>query len=112
MFSSCNPDNYHELVPGVKLKTLVHGERTHFTEVKFVKGALIPRHQHPQEQTGYVVSGALRFTIGSEVMVARPGDSWNIASNVTHAAEALEESVVIEVFSPPREDYLALDGAQ
>jgi quercetin dioxygenase-like cupin family protein len=108
MFYTTDPDNYHEIVAGVKLKTLVHGERTHFTEVRFVKGALIPMHQHPQEQTGYMVRGALCFTVGGEVKVARPGDSWNIASNVPHAAEAIEESVVIEVFSPAREDYLAL----
>ncbi|MDD5087594.1 MAG: cupin domain-containing protein [bacterium] len=108
MFYTANPDGYHELLPGVRLKTLVHGERMHFTEVKFVKGAKVPMHKHPHEQTGYVVKGALRFDVDGEILIAKPGDSWNIASNVPHSAEALEETAVIEVFSPVREDYLAM----
>lgn len=108
MFYTANPDGYTEMLPGVHLKTLVHGERTHFTEVKFVKGAAVPMHKHPQEQTGYVVKGSLRFDVDGQIIVTKPGDSWNIASNVPHSAEALEETVVIEVFSPAREDYLAL----
>jgi len=108
MFYTANPEGYKEMLPGVRLKTLVHGERTHFTEVKFVKGAMVPMHKHVHEQTGCVVKGAMRFDVDGEILVARPGDSWNIASNVPHSAEALEESVVIEVFSPAREDYLAM----
>lgn len=108
MFYTANPDGYHELIAGVRLKTLVHGARTHFTEVKFVKGAKIPTHSHPHEQTGCVVKGALRFDVDGEILIARPGDSWNLPSNVPHSAEALEDTVVIEVFSPVREDYLAM----
>lgn len=108
MFYAPDPEGYHEVAAGVRLKTLVHGARTHFTEVRFVKGAVIPRHAHPQEQTGYVVSGALRFDVDGDIRVARPGASWNIAANVSHGAEALEDAVVIEIFAPPREDYLEM----
>ncbi len=108
MFYQANSAHFTELVPGVKLKTLVHGEHTLLTEVRFVKGAVVPVHKHPQEQTGCLIKGALRFTVDGEIIEARPGDSWNLPANVPHGAEALEESVVIEVFAPPREDYLAL----
>ncbi len=58
------------------------------------------------EQTGYVISGRLEFTIDDERFEAETGDSWNIPSNVDHAVEVFEDTVLIEVFSPAREDYL------
>ena len=106
MFYKANPEDYKTVLEGVKMKTLTHGERTLFSEFRFVKGAVIPVHAHPHEQTGYVVKGAMRFTVNGEVLVANAGDCWNLPGNVPHGAEALEESVVVEVFSPVREDYL------
>jgi quercetin dioxygenase-like cupin family protein len=69
-------------------------------------GFEVPAHCHPYEQTGYLVSGRLRFTVAGERFDAVPGSSWSIAADVEHAAEVLEDAVVIEVFSPVREDYL------
>lgn len=106
MFKKTKPSGYTELVKGVHLKTLVHGDQTLLTEVRFEKGAVIPLHSHLHEQTGYLVSGHLEFLVDGETIKARPGDSWNIPGNVEHGATALEESLVIEVFSPVREDYL------
>jgi len=106
MFKKTKSSGYTELVKGVHLKTLVHGHQTLMTEVKFEKGAIIPQHSHPHEQTGYLVSGQMEFLVDGEHYPAKPGDSWNIAGDVEHGATALEESVVIEVFSPVREDYL------
>jgi quercetin dioxygenase-like cupin family protein len=112
MIRGTGTEGYHEMLPGVRLKTMVHGERTLLTEVRFVAGARVPVHAHPHEQTGYLVSGSLRFTVDGEDRVVAPGDSWNLPSAVPHGAVALADSVVVEVFSPPREDYLALfDGA-
>jgi quercetin dioxygenase-like cupin family protein len=108
MIVKADAQGYKEVVDGVRLKNLVHGERTHLTEVRFRKGAVVPEHRHPHEQTGYLVSGALRFFRGDDEWVALPGDSWNLPGGCPHGAEALEESVVVEVFSPVREDYLAL----
>lgn len=98
---------YRDVLAGVRLGSLVHGERTHLTEVRFVKGAVVPEHSHPHEQTGYLVSGSLRFFGPGGETVVRPGDCWCFPSGVAHGAEALEDSVVIEVFSPIREDYLS-----
>jgi quercetin dioxygenase-like cupin family protein len=106
MIEKANKAGFKQMLDGVWLKSLVHGAVTHLTEVRFVKGAVVPEHQHPHEQTGYLISGSLRFFGAGEDTVVTPGDCWNFASGVPHGAEALEDSVVIEVFSPIREDYL------
>jgi len=106
MIEKAKEAGFNELLDGVWLKSLTHGSQTHLTEVRFIKGAVVPRHQHPHEQTGYLISGSLRFFGDGEDTVVTPGDCWNFASDVPHGAEALEDSVVIEVFSPIREDYL------
>jgi quercetin dioxygenase-like cupin family protein len=106
MIIKADGSGYNEMVAGVRLKSMVHGATTHLTEVRFVKGAVVPEHRHPHEQTGYLVSGSLRFFGNGVDTVVNPGDCWNFASNVPHGAEALDDSVVIEVFSPIREDYL------
>lgn len=106
MFTKADPDNYQVLLSGISMKSLAHGVRTQLTRFKLDREAVIPVHQHPHEQTGYLVSGALRFTLGQEEFMAQEGDSWNIPAEVPHGAIALQDSIVIEVFSPPREDYL------
>ena len=106
MFRKQDASGYIPAVPGIEMKTLVHGEKTLMTEFRLKKGANLPRHAHPHEQTGYLVSGRLRLMIGSEPHEVTPGDSWCIPGNVTHGAEVLEDTVAVEVFSPVREDYL------
>ena len=106
MFSNPDDVGYREVLDGVLLKTRAYGERTLLGEFRIAAGAVIPVHQHPQEQTGYLVSGRLAFEIGEEREDATPGASWCIPAGVPHGAEALEPTVVIEVFSPVREDYL------
>lgn len=106
MFYKANPDGYKSVLPGINLKTLVFGEKTLFSEFRMQAGSTLPSHSHMYEQTGYLVSGKIRLTIGDEVFTVEPGDSWCIQSNVSHSAEILADSVAIEVFSPVREDYL------
>ena len=108
MFSAKNDSPLRALREGVRFKTVAAGDKTHLTEFHLAKGNVIPEHSHPHEQTGYLVSGRLKFRIGAETFEARSGDGWNISGGVAHAVDVLEDSVVIEVFSPPREDYLAL----
>ncbi len=95
-----------EPLPGITQKTLVHGEKTLFTEFRLEKGATLPSHAHPHEQTGYLVQGRIRLTIGPETFDANPGDCWCIPGGTEHGAEILEDSLAIEVFSPVRTDYL------
>ena len=106
MFEKSKAGGTTEVVPGIHLKTLIYGEKSLMTQVRLEKGAIIPPHSHPHEQTGYLISGQLEFVVDNEHIMTRPGDSWSIAGNVQHSAIAIEETVVIEVFSPVREDYL------
>ncbi len=106
MFYKSDDTGYKEPMDGILMKTLVHGERTLLTEFRLTRGRDIPRHSHPHEQTGYLISGRMRFSIGEETHEAKPGDSWCIGGDVEHGAEIIEDSVVIEVFSPVREEYL------
>ncbi len=106
MFYKANESGYKQVLPGIRLKTLVYGENTLLSEFRIKANTVLPQHAHPHEQTGYLVEGRIRLTIGQQTFEAGPGDSWCIPSNVEHRAEILEESVAIEVFSPVREDYL------
>ena len=108
MFSKGASSGYKELLGKVEMKTLVYGERTLLTEFKLGKGAILPKHSHFHEQTGYLVSGRIDLTIGNVTYQALPGDSWCIPANVNHHAHAHENSVAIEVFSPVREDYISV----
>jgi len=106
MFRKKGTAEKKELVEGVHLSTLVHGEKTLMGQFSIVRGSAIPPHSHPHEQTGFMVSGKLRFKVEDEIMEVVGGDSWCIPGGTEHAVQALEDSVVIEVFSPVREDYL------
>ena len=106
MYNCENKDGYHSRVRGIDQKTLVFGDRTLMAEFRLKKGTVVPRHSHPYEQTGYLVSGRMIFISGEERFETLPGDSWCILMNVEHSAEVLEDSVAVEVFSPVREDYL------
>ena len=112
MFQKHSDKGYTVAIPGISQKTLVYGERTLMTEFLLKKGSRLPNHSHPHEQTGYLVTGRIRLSIGSQEYDVMPGDSWCIPSGVEHGAKILEDSVGIEVFSPVREDYLPKDTDQ
>lgn len=101
-----NDKGYIDVLDGVKRKTLVYGEKTLLAEFRLAGGKTLPLHSHPQEQTGYLVSGKITMNIEGEQHLFLPGNSWSIPGDVEHGAEILEDSVVVEVFSPVREDYL------
>ena len=106
MFQRKSDAGYRPVLEGIELKTLAHGERTLLAEFRLAAGAVLPRHRHPHEQTGYLVTGRLRLTVGEETFEVAPGDAWAIAPDVEHGGEALGDAVAVEVFSPVREDYL------
>jgi quercetin dioxygenase-like cupin family protein len=106
MFNKNVESGFKDLLAGIKLKTLVYGQKTMMTQFRLDKGSHLPLHSHPHEQTGYLIKGHLRLQIGDQTFDVRPGDSWCIAGGTEHRAEILEDSVAIEVFSPLREDYL------
>src|ERR1041384_5049826 len=90
-------------------RRLVVGERMMLAHVYLAKGSVVPRHSHENEQLTYILEGALRFWIGedeSQELVVRAGEVLVIPSNVPHKAEALEDTLDVDVFSPPRQDWL------
>lgn len=90
-------------------RKLITGESLMLSHVFLKKGCIVPKHQHHNEQFSYIIDGALRFWIGddeSEEVVVRAGEVLHIPSNVWHKAEALEDTLDMDVFSPPREDWL------
>lgn len=107
MFKKSHFGKHTEVVKGVFIKAAAYGKQTLLTEVKLEKGAVIPPHSHPHEQTGYLVSGQMDLLVDGAHFIANPGDSWNIPSDVEHGATAIQASLVVEVFSPVREDYLS-----
>ena len=91
-------------------RRLITGDRMMLAQVYLKKGCIVPRHHHENEQLTYVVDGALHFWIGedeSEEVTVRSGEVLHIPSNVWHKAEALEDTLDVDVFSPPRADWLA-----
>jgi quercetin dioxygenase-like cupin family protein len=96
-----------EAIPGLIRRTIATGERMMLVEVRAQSGVVLPTHIHPHEQVGYVVSGEMVMTIEGVENVVRAGDSYAIGSDIPHSARFLVKTVVIDVFSPPREDYRA-----
>jgi quercetin dioxygenase-like cupin family protein len=90
-------------------RRLVTGDRMMLAHVYLDKGAIVPKHSHENEQLTYILEGALRFWIGDdqqEEIVVSAGEVLHIPSNVPHRAEALEDTLDVDVFSPPRQDWL------
>ncbi len=106
MFVKKDDAGFHTPIEGIRMKTLAYGENSLLTQFHLKEGSILPKHSHPQEQTGYMLSGKLMLVIDNEEFIAEPGDTWSIPGDVEHWAEVLEDSVAIEVFSPVREDYL------
>ena len=94
-----------ELVPGFVLR-LIWGERVMLSHVTAQPHSTLPTHRHPHEQAGIVIEGELKLTIGNETRLCKKGDAFTIPGNVEHSAVCGDKpTVVLDVFSPPREDY-------
>ena len=106
MFQQPTDSGFKDVLDKIRQKTLVYGEKTLLAEFRLEQGAVLPKHSHPHEQTGYLVAGRLDLTIGEATYRVEPGGSWCIPGNVEHSAVARENSVAIEVFSPVREEYI------
>jgi len=106
MFGVSSDAGFKEIISGIRIKTLNYGANSIMVEFRLTKGAVLPEHNHIPEQAGYLVKGSIRLFIDGKSIDLKPGDSWDIESNVRHKAEILEDSVAIEIFSPRRDDYL------
>ncbi len=103
---TASADGYIKVIEGIERKTLVYGANTMLVEFRLARGKLLPLHKHPQEQTGYLVSGRIILIIDGQRYAMSSGDSWTISGNVEHGAEIIEDAIAVEAFSPIREDYI------
>jgi quercetin dioxygenase-like cupin family protein len=94
--------------PGMKRQVLAHSDQLMLVRHYFEEGWVGVRHSHPHHQLVYVVSGAIRADVAGRVFDVRSGDSFVVDGGVEHQASALEESEVLDVFTPVREDYREL----
>ena len=109
MINRHNEQNFIPVLEGVEVKTTVMGEDSLMAEFHLRKGSVLPSHAHPDyEQTGFLVSGNIILTIGGKTISMNPGDSWCIRKGTEHRADIIEDSVAVEVFTCPREDYVKL----
>ena len=106
MFTRKETSDYKVMMPGIRMRPLVYEQKTILCEFILEKGHHFPYHNHPYEQTGYLISGNLKFRIGEDYYDACPGDSWSIPENIYHSVYVEEEDHVLELFSPVRPDYL------
>lgn len=87
-------------------RRLVSGEKLMLVELMLAKGAVVGVHSHAHEQITHIVSGALEFEVQGEKRIVHSGEVFLVPSNVPHGAVALADTVTLEAFSPPREDFL------
>ncbi len=92
-------------------RQMLHTETMTVARIYLAAGAVVPRHQHEHEQVANVISGRLRFVVGEEELVVEAGESVALPANVPHEVTVLEDALVIDVFSPVRDDWLRGDDA-
>lgn len=95
------------------VRQIVHGDELMMVKLTMKAGAVVKSHSHPNEQMTYILKGKIRFTHGWDMelnTVLCAGDVLHLAANVPHAAECLEDTVDLDVFTPPRRDWFAANG--
>ena len=113
MDSTCTNSRWEDVplepVTDLLSRKLITGDGIMLAHVFLKRGCVVPKHQHHNEQFTYIIEGALRFRLGedgSEEVTVRAGEVLHIPSNVWHEAEALEDTLDMDIFNPPRADWL------
>lgn len=89
----------------------VHTGHLTVARLELLAGAAVPEHQHVNEQLSLIEKGCLRFMVAGEEVMVRAGEALELPPNVPHSAEALEDTIAIDVFTPRREDWIRGDDA-
>ena len=90
-------------------RQVIHSDTMTIARIELKKGASLPEHSHHNEQVSMVERGALQFVLAGVETIVKPGDILRIPAHVPHSAEALEDSVAVDLFSPRREDWIRGD---
>lgn len=99
------PSEWFQMFPGVRRQIVGDGEKAMLVRVEIEQAAVVPLHSHPHEQFTHVISGKLEFTIGEVTSLVGAGETAYMPSGVPHTVLGIETATVIDVFSPPREDF-------
>jgi quercetin dioxygenase-like cupin family protein len=95
-------ENLNELLS----RKIISGDRTMIAHIFLKKGCVVPAHSHDNEQMTYIINGALLFTVNGREILLKTGEVMHIPSNVVHGAVAVEDTLDMDVFCPPRQDWL------
>jgi quercetin dioxygenase-like cupin family protein len=106
-----NENPWIEICPGIKRQTTASGKTMYQMVARLDAGSKMPEHRHPQEQIVHIQSGRMKLIVNGAVHELSAGDSFYLAGNVPHGVETIEETRVLDTFSPPRAEYLAIDEA-
>src|SRR5438128_45035 len=98
-----------EICPGITRRTVDNGEKMYQMLSTLAAGSRMPEHSHSQEQIVHILEGKMRLIVDGVPHELSNGDSFYLASNVPHGVETLLPTRVLDTFSPPRDDYLAID---
>src|ERR1700745_4173369 len=98
-----------EICPGITRRTVAHGKNMYQMMATLADGSIMPAHSHAQEQIVHILEGRMRLIVDAGPHDLSTGDSFYLASNVPHGVETLLPTRVLDTFSPPRRDYLAID---
>ncbi len=98
-----------EICPGITRRTIANGKTMYQMMATLAAGSRMPAHQHTQEQLVHILEGKMRLIVEGMPHELSTGDSFYLPSNVAHGVETLLQTRVLDTFSPPRDDYLAID---
>ena len=98
-----------EICPGITRRTIASGRLMYQMIAQLEAGSRMPEHRHPQEQIVHILEGRMRLIVDGTPHGLSTGDSFYLGSNVPHGVETIEETRVLDTFSPPRDEYLAID---
>ncbi len=104
-----NENPWIEICPGIQRQTVASGKTMYQMRVRLAARSKMPEHRHPQEQIVHVLEGRMRLIVEGIPHEIADGDSFYLASGVAHGVETIEETRVLDTFSPPRDEYLAID---
>lgn len=94
-----------EMTPGVHRRTMATTDEAMLCEFFLEQGSKITPHSHTNDQVGYIVYGQIKVTIGDEIYICKQGDSYAVPGGIVHSVQVLANSLTIDIFSPPRNDY-------
>lgn len=110
MYNSHHEIVYNQIVDGVKIRVTHQDETMQMTEFELRKGAILPEHMHRSDHSAYLLQGSIKIFVNGKARTFVKGDSWCLGKNISHYTEALEDSLVIEVYSSDAENISAGDA--